>query len=49
VVFRRRPTFVGVADQAESRWLRIGLAATLLFIGIASYPVLFGSLTMRGY
>jgi hypothetical protein len=48
-LFRRRPTFAAAAGYAERRWLRAGLAATLLFVGIASLPVVFGSLTMRGY
>jgi hypothetical protein len=48
-LFRRRPTFAAAAGHAERRWLRAGLAATLLFVGIASLQVVFGSLTMRGY
>ena len=49
VAFRKRPTFRAVADRAEGRWLWLGLAATVLFVGIASVPVVLGPFTMRGY
>jgi hypothetical protein len=47
--FRHRPSFAAAADRAERRWLRAAITATLLFVGIASFPVVFGSFTMRGY
>jgi hypothetical protein len=49
LVFRRRPSFAAAADRAQRRWLDAGLAATILFVVLASFPVLFGSFTMRGY
>ena len=49
VAFRKRPTFRAVADRAEGQWLWLGLAATVLFVGIASVPVVLGPFTMRGY
>jgi len=49
LVFRGRPTFAAAAGRAERRWLRAGLAAMILFVGLASFPVVFGSFTMRGY
>jgi hypothetical protein len=49
LVFRRRPTFAAAADRAERRWLEAGLAAAIIFVSLASFPVIFGSFTMRGY
>jgi uncharacterized membrane protein YesL len=47
-LFRRRGSFAAVADRAEVGWLRCGIVATVLFVALASAPVIFGSLTMRG-
>ena len=49
LLFRRRPTFAAAADRAERRWLEAGVVAAILFVGLASFPVVFGSFTMRGY
>jgi hypothetical protein len=49
LVFRHRPSFAAAADRAHRRWLAAGLAATILFVVLASFPVLFGEFTMRGY
>jgi len=47
-LFRRRESFAAVADRAQVGWLRCGIVATVLFVALASFPVVFGSLTMRG-
>ena len=49
VAFRRRPTLVAVADRAHGRWLWTGLVATILFLGLASFPILSSGFTMTGY
>jgi len=49
LAFRRQPTFAAAADRVEGRWLRAAIAATIVFVGLASFPVVFGSFTMRGY
>jgi hypothetical protein len=49
LAFRRRPSFAAAADRAERRWLEAGIVAAILFVGLASFPVVFGSFTMRGY
>jgi len=47
--FRRRPSFAAAADRAEGRWLRTGLVAMAVFLALATFPVVFGGFTMRGY
>ncbi len=49
LAFRRRPSFAAVSARAEGRWLKAGIAATLLFLGIATFPIVFGAFTMTGY
>jgi len=34
---------------AEPRWLTLGVGWVLVFVGVASWSVVFGSLTMVGY
>ena len=46
---RRIPTLAGPVAGAEPRWLILSVISILLFVGMASWPVVFGSLTMMGY
>jgi hypothetical protein len=46
---RRIPSLSGSIAAAEPRWLTWALVSVLAFVAIASWPVLFGSLTMMGY
>ncbi len=46
---RRIPSLSGLIAAAEPRWLTWALVSVLAFVAIASWPVLFGSLTMIGY
>ena len=46
---RRIPSLSGLIAAAEPRWLTWALVSVLAFVAVASWPVLFGSLTMTGY
>jgi hypothetical protein len=46
---RRIPTLAAPVAEAEPRWLIVGVVSILVFMGMASWPVVFGSLTMMGY
>lgn len=46
---RRLPTLEGLIADAESGWLTWGVVSMLTFVSVASWKVIFGSLTMAGY
>ena len=46
---RRIPSLAPLIAEAEVRWLVLGVVSILAFVCIASWPVVFGSLTMTGY
>lgn len=46
---RRIPSLAGMIAAAEPRWLTLGVGWVLVFVGVASWSVVFGSLTMVGY
>lgn len=46
---RKIPSLANLIAAAEIKWLILGLSSALVFAAIASWPVLFGELTLRGY
>jgi hypothetical protein len=46
---RRVPTLTDLIADAEVRWLTLSVVSILIFVCVASWPVIFGSLTMSGY
>jgi len=46
---RKIPSLAALIAEAEVRWLTLGVVSILAFVCIASWPVVFGSLTMKGY
>lgn len=46
---RRLPSLDGLIAAAEPTWLTSGVASMMAFVGVASWKVIFGSLTMVGY
>jgi hypothetical protein len=46
---RRVPSLSRTVVVAEARWLRLSLLSMLVFTGVASWPVLFGELSLVGY
>jgi hypothetical protein len=46
---RRLPALNDLIADAEVRWLILSSVSILIFVCIASWPVIFGSLTMLGY
>jgi hypothetical protein len=46
---RKIPSLANTIAAAEAEWLILGLSSALVFAAIASWPVLFGELTLRGY
>lgn len=46
---RRLPSLAGAVAAAEPRWLLVSILSMLVFTGVASWPVLFGELSLVGY
>lgn len=46
---RSKPSLVSLIAETEVRWLALGIVSMLVFVGVASWKVIFGSLTMIGY
>lgn len=46
---RKRPSLAGPIADAESSWLTLGIISMMAFVCVASWKVIFGSLTMVGY
>ena len=46
---RRVPTLAGLVAEAEPHWLILSVVSILFFVGMASWPIVFGSLSMVGY
>ena len=46
---RRLPSLADLIADAEVRWLTLGVVSMLAFVCVASWKVIFGSLTMIGY
>jgi hypothetical protein len=46
---RRLPSLDSLIADAETTWLTSGVASTTAFVCVASWKVIFGSLTMVGY
>jgi hypothetical protein len=46
---RRVPSLAGTLAATERRWLRLSLISMLAFTAVASWPVLFGELSLVGY
>jgi hypothetical protein len=46
---RRFPSLTGVIAETEVTWLTLAVVSMLLFVCVASWKVIFGSLTMVGY
>lgn len=46
---RRIPSLAALVVPAESRWLILGMVSMLAFTIVASWPVLFGELSLSGY
>jgi len=46
---RRVPALTDLIAEAEVRWLILSSVSILIFVCVASWPVIFGSLTMSGY
>ena len=49
VPLRRLPRLEALIADAESAWLTWGVVSMLAFVSVASWKVIFGSLTMVGY
>jgi len=47
--FREVPSLSRMIAATEKRWLTLAVASMAVFAGIASWPVMFGELSMRGY
>jgi hypothetical protein len=43
------PSLTDLIADAEVRWLTLGVVSMLAFVCVASWKVIFGSLTMVGY
>lgn len=43
---RRRPSLARIIEQAERRWLVLSILLTLCFLAIATWPVVFGNLSL---
>jgi hypothetical protein len=46
---RRLPSLADLIADAEVRWLTLSVVSMLAFVCVASWKVIFGSLTMVGY
>lgn len=46
---RRIPNLADLVADTEVKWLTLGIVSMLLFLSVASWKVIFGSLTMVGY
>jgi hypothetical protein len=46
---RKRPSLAGLIADAESSWLTLSVFSMMAFVCVASWKVIFGSLTMVGY
>ena len=46
---RKVPALTDLIADAEVTWLTLGVVSILIFVCVASWPVIFGSLTMSGY
>ena len=46
---RRLPSLAGLIADAEASWLTLGVVSMMAFVCVASWKVIFGSLTMVGY
>jgi hypothetical protein len=46
---RRIPNLADLVADTEVKWLTLGVVSMLLFLSVASWKVIFGSLTMVGY
>ncbi len=46
---RRLPTLTDLIAETEVTWLTLAVVSMVVFVCVASWKVIFGSLTMVGY
>jgi hypothetical protein len=46
---RSLPSLTGLIADVEAGWLTLGVISMMAFVCVASWKVIFGSLTMIGY